>query len=128
MKQIIFLITAILFANTSFAQSNSKACQKIQDGTYYELGESETESYYIFEGEWMYEYTNHGKDFIKSKINWENDCTYTLTYTSSTISNLGIEPGTMLRVQITAVEGNQYHYQYLPKDVLGDGVIVKISE
>lgn len=126
MKQLGLLLFMILSTSVAFSQNDS--CAGFKDGKFHDLADKDQSSYYIVDGGWFYEYSDHGKFYIKSKIDWEDNCTYSLTLTETNIPNFELKMGTQLRAQITKVKGDKYYYQYLPKGILEPGVLVKMDE
>lgn len=73
------------------------------------------------------EYHNEGKYFIKSKIDWVNDCEFNLTITKVTIPAFPFGPGDEVRVMINRVEGKEIFYTLTVKAVSWDGKFVKVE-
>ena len=73
------------------------------------------------------EHHNKGKYFIKSKIEWLNDCEYNMTMTEVTIPNFPYGPGDVMNVKINKVAGKEIFYTSTVKGVTWEGKLTKIK-
>jgi len=108
----------------AIAQVEQQDCDIVKSATKMMEKGDDGSSYYRVDGDWFYDYSNNGKEYIKSKIEWQDDCTYMLTLVETNMPNFALEYGTKLRVQITEVNGNEASYEYLPIGTIPGGVLI----
>ncbi len=122
----------IMFFNLSFSQnliqtdSISRDCKILHEGTFvYDTGEKLIKV--VIQGNRHIEYHNGGKYYIKSKIEWVNDCEYNMTMLENNIPNFPYRPGDVMNVKIDKVEGNKIYYTSTVKGERWNGILVKIK-
>jgi len=120
------VVLFVIFSFTSFSQVSTDDCAVMQSAIkLYEKKEGNETSFYVIKDEvWFYEFTNAGRQYIKSKIDWLPNCTYQLTMVETNIPEFDLTAGTMIKVRITKVDGNEVSYEYLPEGLLPDGVLI----
>lgn len=125
MKSILIVVFT-LFSFSSFSQVTEEDCSVMQSAIkLYEKSEgNETSFYVIRDGIWFYEFTNAGRQYIKSRMEWQPNCIYQLTMVETNIPDFDLNAGATIQVRITEVEGNQIKYEYLPEGLLPSGVLV----
>ena len=66
-----------------------------------------------------------GKYFIKSKIEWVNDCEYNMTMTEITVPNFPFGPGDVMNVKINKVVGKDIFFTATVKGQSMEGKLTK---
>ncbi len=124
--KVIFSLLLLTFSMSTMGQVVDEDCDVIKSATrFYERAEGNVESYYVVkDGIWFYEFTNSGRQYIKSRMVWLPDCTYQLTMVETNIPNFDLSAGAMITVKITGMVGNEVTYEYLPEGVLPGGVLI----
>lgn len=67
----------------------------------------------------------NGKYFIKSKIEWVNDCEYNMTMTEITVPNFPFGPGDVMNIKINKVVGKDIFFTGTVKGQSWEGKITK---
>lgn len=100
----------------------------MKNGKFRDTADIDQSAYVEINGNLFFDYSNNGREFIKSKIVWLNDCSYELTLLESNIPDLGLEKGTKLRVNILSVNGNEIRYQYQSGEYVEPRTLIKIID
>ncbi len=128
MKCLGVLAVAFLtmFSFASYAQDVTD-CSLMKDGRFIVEGDEDETAYMVIEDGYMTEFMQSSALYIKSKITWTDDCSYSLELTETNIPNFSQPLGTKLFVKILAVEGNRIKYEYQPSGIIEPGTIIKVS-
>lgn len=101
----IALSFILSIGTAAYAQSNATPDCKILKNTKlgYVTAPNET-SYVIIEENKHTEYVDNGKYFIKSELNWINDCEYNATLTETNLPGFPFKPGVVMHVKFEKIE------------------------
>lgn len=124
MKQFIILLS-LLFSLHAFAQND---CSYMHKGTFKDLADEDKNAYLVIDEDYLIDYFQQGNYFIKSKIEWTDDCHYTLTFLETNAPDIDLPKGTKLKVEIMAVKDGIVSYQYLPAGHLPPRQLLKIKD
>lgn len=110
MKKVIVLFVFLFSSHLSFSQvhwlinqDEVTDCNMITKGKFInKINEAESiEGYYLkIENGFVIEFVENGKYFIKSKIEFTSNCSYTSTVIENTIPNYNISVGTKIYTEI----------------------------
>jgi hypothetical protein len=98
------VILLILFFNLSFAQSNSE-CGILKNCKLKYLDSDDKTSYIEIKYNYHIEYHRNVKYYIKSELNWINDCEYNMKMTEITLPDFPFKSGEIMNVKIIKIEG-----------------------
>lgn len=104
----------------------SQDCKILHRGKF-KYGTEKEEVKVEIKGEDHTELHESGKYFIKSKIEWVNDCEYNMTMTEVTIPNFPYTPGDVMNVKINKVTGKEIFYTSTVKGVSWTGKLTKLE-
>ncbi|QOD59717.1 hypothetical protein H9I45_10155 [Polaribacter haliotis] len=108
MKKFYFLL-AILCSFALMSSSSKKDCTILKNNTFsYKNGSNNV--VVIFKENKHVEYHNKRKHFIKSDIEWINDCEYYLIIQESTLPNFPFKMGTRMHIKVDKVRGKKIYY------------------
>ncbi len=119
---IIFL--SLLTINLTYSQSVNN-CKILHEGDFI-YGYAENLIKVNIKGSNHIEYHNNGNYYIKSKINWINDCEYNMTIKKVTIPDFPFGKGDVMNVIINKVDGNKIYYTSTVNGQSWNGVFTKI--
>lgn len=125
MKLSVGLIFLTLMAFTIAPKVDSD-CEILHEGTF-NYGNDENLVKVIIKGKKHIEYHNDGKYYIKSKLDWINECEYNMTMTKTTIPNFPYGKGDVMNVKIDKVKGNKIYYTSTVKGQRWNGIFTKIE-
>jgi len=100
---ILFSITLLM----SF--SSSEECGVLRDNTF-TYRNSKKEVIVVFKDNKHIEYHNKKEYFIKSDIEWVNDCEYYLIIKETTLPNFPFKMGTKMHIVVNKVRGKKVYY------------------
>ncbi|MES2430759.1 MAG: hypothetical protein V4556_07455 [Bacteroidota bacterium] len=103
----IFTIIILLFCSLfSIAQSDDKFdCKFLRHCTLKYVDDvGDTTAYIIIDNNSNIEYSSSGKYYIKSKLNWLNDCEYNMTMEEITLPNFPFQAGDSMNVKFDNIE------------------------
>ncbi len=123
MRKVFFFLLFSFFVSLGFSQDQT--CRELMQGRFYEKGTQGDDGFYLYEANYFFEFDKKGQEYIKSRIDWEDECTYVLTLIDTNIKAFDLPIGTQIRVQLSIENPDLIHYTYLPKDVLPDGYLVR---
>lgn len=84
-RTFIGLLSIFIFTHTSFCQNKALTCSDIKNGIFHIYPKNSPDHFVdIREGEFVRETKVNSGDTSLYKINWLNDCTYSLQYLSGT--------------------------------------------
>lgn len=124
--KLFFSILFLTIGASSFAQTVT-TCQDALFGTFKAENDIDKTAYIVVDEAYFTEYSNDGKDFIKSTLEWKGDCEYQLTIKETNIENFQVPVGTQLRVEILEFDDKTISYEYLPKGVIDTGKLIRIK-
>lgn len=101
-KYVVFLF--LLFFNLSFAQSNPE-CGILKNCRLKYLDTDDTTSYIEIRNTNHIEYHRNGSYYIKSELNWINDCEYDMKMIEITLPDFPFKPNDIMNVKIIRIEG-----------------------
>jgi len=101
-------------------------CEILHEGTF-TYGNSENLVKVIIKGKKHIEYHNNEKYYIKSKLDWVNECEYNMTITKVTLPNFPYKKGDIMNVKIDKVEGDKIYFTSVVKQQSWSGVFTKIE-
>lgn len=111
---IYFLI--IVFGNVFLAKSQESTflspdqptkCKNIQEGKFLKVGESSKTWYMTIKNGVLKEYYNNGKDYVKAKLDFTDDCHYKTIITGKTEGINFMRTGDVLINEITETDHNR---------------------
>lgn len=99
-----------------------EGCKIMHEGTFkYEKDLSNDKV--VIKGNVHKEYV--GGNYVKSKLVWKDDCSFTMTITKVTIPDFVYPVGTSMFVQITEVEGKKVSYTSTVNNQVFQSTLVK---
>jgi hypothetical protein len=101
-------------------------CGILHKGTF-TYGNSKNLVKVMIKGKNHIEYHNDGKYYIKSKLDWVNECEYNMTMTKVTIPDFPYGKGDVMNVTINKVDGNKIYYTSTIKGQSWNGIFTKIE-
>lgn len=108
----------------SFTKKN---CAILKEGTFtYRSGKQDV--IVIFKGNKHVEYHNDREHFIKSDIEWINDCEYNLIIQESTLPDFPFKMGTKMHIVVNRVRGKKVYYTSSLGGRSWDGRLTKIKK
>lgn len=106
-KASVFLFVLCLTSAISLAQSNEKIDCKILKNIKLKYTDNPDKTAYLtISGNKHVEYLEGGKYFIKSDLEWLNDCEYNAKMTEITLPNFPFKAGEIMNVKFENIEGN----------------------
>jgi hypothetical protein len=116
---LVFFVPAIVFAQ-------SKDCNIMHQGKFrYMAGQEEV--IITIQDSSMTEYHEGGKYTIKTRIDWINDCEYTITILKVTVPEFTLGTGDQVNVKVNRVEGKEIYYTLTVKSVSWQGKFIKLE-
>jgi hypothetical protein len=110
-KRSILIMSILLFINSSsFCQNNATGCSLLQHGTFKYLDIEDTTAHFKIDQTSHIEYHNSGKYKIVSQIKWLSNCQYSMTMLSNNFPNFPFNPGDIMFITITKVDGDIIYY------------------
>ena len=100
---MLFCITLLM----SF--TSSEDCCILKDNTF-TYRNSKKEVIVVFKGNKHVEYHNNEEYYIKSDIEWVNNCEYYLIIKESTLPNFPFKMGTKMHIVVNKVRGKKVYY------------------
>lgn len=128
-NNIITLSIGLLFLTLlSFTKTLEQAndCSILHKGTFI-YGNSKHLVKVIIKEENHIEYHNNGKYYIKSKLDWIDECEYNMTISEVTIPNFPYRKGAIMNVRVNKVVGNKIYYTSTVNGKSWNGVFTKID-
>ncbi|QNM84947.1 hypothetical protein H9W90_12200 [Polaribacter pectinis] len=123
-KKYLLLALSSLLMLMSFTKKN---CAILKDGTFtYRSGKQDV--IVIFKGNKHVEYHNDREHFIKSDIEWINDCEYNLIIQESTLPDFPFKMGTKMHIVVNRVRGKKVYYTSSLGGRSWDGRLTKIKK
>ena len=99
---IVFLSTSgVVFAQTS---KSEYTCKILKDIRLKYLDAQDSTAYIVIKNNKHIEYLEGGKYYIKSDLNWVNDCEYNATMTEITLPKFPYKPGEIMNVKFQKIE------------------------
>ncbi|ARV15858.1 hypothetical protein BTO07_12220 [Polaribacter sp. SA4-12] len=89
--------------------SSSKDCGILKDNTF-TYRNSKKEVIVVFKDNKHVEYHNNEEYYIKSDIEWVNNCEYYLIIKESTLPNFPFKMGTKMHIVVNKVRGKKVYY------------------
>ncbi|MFD1603110.1 hypothetical protein ACFSJW_06580 [Flavobacterium artemisiae] len=106
-KTSLFLFILCLTATMSLAQSNQNFDCKILKNIKLKYTDNPDKTAYLtISGNKHVEYLESGKYFIKSDLEWLNDCEYNAKMTEITLPEFPFKAGEIMNVKFENIEGN----------------------
>jgi len=115
------LFVALSFCQKLNAQEN---CSILHEGKF-KYGAGKEKVIVEIKGNDHKELHEKGKYFIKSKIEWVNDCEYNMTMTEITVPNFPFGPGDVMNVKINKVVGKDIFFTATVKGQSREGKLTK---
>ncbi|TMM29875.1 hypothetical protein FDT66_08360 [Polaribacter aestuariivivens] len=109
MKKLYFLIAFLSVGALMSFTDKDKDCAILKNNTFTYRNGSE-DVIVIFKENDHVEYHNDKEHFIKSDIEWVNDCEYYLVIKESTLPNFPFKMGTKMHIKVTKVRGKKVYY------------------
>lgn len=110
MKKYILLLSLSLTINC-FSQSLEKPnCEIIKHSKLKYIGIADTTAFIVINNKDHIEYEQNKKYFIKSQLEWVNDCEYNATITEITSPNFPFAPGEVMNVKFDNIENDIISY------------------
>ena len=125
MKILLFICA---FCLNSFAFSQTlPACTSLRNSTLKYLDADDSTAYVIIDGNKHIEYHKNKKYFIKSDIEWLNDCEWEMTMTEVTIPRFPFGAGDKMHVKVDKIEGDIIFYTATVKSTSWPGRFRKMK-
>jgi hypothetical protein len=118
------LLLALLVPVFSFAQS--KDCKIMHQGKFRYMADEE-EVIVVIKDSSMTEYHKGGKYTITTRIDWLNECEYTITVLKVTVPSFALGTGDQVNVKINHVEGKEIYYTLTVKAVSWQGKFTRLE-
>ena len=111
MKKLVALTLILVFALTAMSLNRAidpddLNCAILHNGTFIYADEQGEPVRVVINGKNHTEYHKGGKYYIKSQLNWDNDCEYTAKIVKVTLPGFPYKKGTKMKVIIDNVDGN----------------------
>ena len=90
--------------------STKKDCE-ILKGNVFTYKNAKKDVIVVFSENKYIEYHNDQEHFIKSDIEWVNDCEYYLVIKESTLPNFPFKMGTKMHIKVNSVRGKKVYYK-----------------
>lgn len=119
--KFVFILFAFQIPSTLLAQAKTKGCITMKNCTMKSLDLS-SEGVVVIKDSIHTEYIDGGKYFIKSKLEWINDCEYTATVIAFNWPEFSFGIGEMMTTKIMKIKKN---IVYLEVEVRGFSVDLK---
>jgi len=121
----IFSFLSLVIALAGFQKvSAQQNCSILHEGKFkYATGKDKV--IVEIKGNDQKELHENGKYFIKSKIEWVNDCEYNMTMTEITVPDFPFGPGDVMNVKINKVVGKDIFFTATVKGQSREGKITK---
>ncbi|HKX86357.1 MAG TPA: hypothetical protein VJL37_06775 [Flavobacterium sp.] len=101
----IALLFVLSIGTATYAQSNATPdCKQLKHIKLSYVTAPNENSYVIIEENKHTEYVDNSKYFIKSDLNWINDCEYKATLVETTIPDFPLKPGVVMNVKFEKIE------------------------
>ena len=107
----ILILLLVLTSLNTFSQTGEKInCTALKNCKlqYFEL--DDTATYIIIKGNKFIEFIDGGKNYIKSNLEWINECEYKATITEITVPNTPYKIGDFLTVKIDKISNKIVYY------------------
>jgi len=128
MKHLLFFAIFTVSGYLSFGQETKKLdCSSLKQGVFKYLDIEDTTAYFEINESRHIEHHQNGKYTIKSKLEWVNDCRYSMTMLSNTIPGFPFKPGDVMLVTINKIDGNIIYYTSEVNKQTWDGRLLKIK-
>ena len=109
--KILLLFLLVITSLNTFSQTHEKTnCTVLKDCKlqYFEI--DNTTTYIIIKGPKFVEYIDGGKNYIKSDLEWINECEYKATITEITVPNTPYKIGDFMTVKIDRISNKIVYY------------------
>jgi len=111
MKKLVALTLILVFALTAMSLNRATDpddpnCTILHNGTFIYADEQGEPVRVVINGKNHTEYHKGGKYYIKSQLNWDNDCEYTAKIVKANLPGFPYKKGTKMKVIIDNVDGN----------------------
>jgi len=124
MTRIISFFSLLIALTVSQKMSAQQNCSILHEGKFkYTSGKDKV--IVEIKGNDHKELHENGKYFIKSKIEWLNDCEYNMTMTEITVPNFPFGPGDVMNVKINKVVGKDIFFTATVKGQSVEGKLTK---
>ena len=105
--RLALLLTLIFNSIVSFSQSTDTLnCKFLRHSKLQYINSQDSTAYVIINDKDHIEYLYGEKYYIKSTLNWLNDCEYEMTMTEITLPNFPFHAGDMMHVKCDSIEGD----------------------
>lgn len=105
----IYKVLMLFSVTLLMSFSSSKDCGILKDNTF-TYKNSGKEVIVVFKDNKHVEYHNKKENYIKSDIEWVNDCEYYLIIKESTLPNFPFKMGTKMHIVVNKVKGKKVYY------------------
>ncbi|MDQ3073817.1 MAG: hypothetical protein M3Q97_11210 [Bacteroidota bacterium] len=102
-----FLFIALLcssFTTGMPGSAEAPACEIMKNGTFDYVGIPHSEAYIVIEGDQHAEYYQDGKYYVKSRLEWIDECTFQTTVERITVPEFSFGLGDHMTIKITKVK------------------------
>ena len=121
------LFSVIIFSIMSFYVNSDSGCKILHSGTF-KYANTVPEIKVVIKGNKHTEYYENGKYFIKSTLNWTNECEYDMTMTEITIPDFPYKTGDVMNVKINKVINNEIYYTSTVQGKSWEGQLIKLKK
>jgi len=109
--KLLFLLLLILPGIGAFGQDTKNGdCSILRNGKFKYIDGEDTTAYVVIHNNSHIEYFNMGKYYIKSKLDWVNDCEYNMTMTKITLPEFPYHPGDIMNVKVNKIANDTVYY------------------
>ncbi len=123
---VLVFISGIFGAFVSSELEPANDCAIVHEGTFNYQGEAGIVKV-VINGKKHTEYHNDGKYYIKSKIEWVNECEYNMTIQKVNIPDFPFGKGDIMNVKITSVKGKNVYYTSKVNGSEFNGMMTKVK-
>lgn len=108
---LLFILLLTLPGVTAFGQDiKNGGCRILKNGKFKYIGGEDTTAYVVIHNHSHIEYYNMEKYYIKSKLDWVNDCEYNMTMTKITLPEFPYHPGDIMNVKVNRIANDTVYY------------------
>lgn len=100
----LLIFSILLVSSISFSQTNKVMdCKILKNCELHYVEEANAGDFIIIKNNKHIEYLQNSKYYIKSDLNWVNDCEYNATMTEITVPDFPFKPGEIMNVKFEKI-------------------------
>ena len=106
----LFILSIILESTISYSQAEKPVdCKILKNCKLLYVAEPSTADYVLINNNKHTEYLQNGKYYIKSDLNWVDDCEYNATITEITVPDFPFKTGEVMNVKFKKIEAGMVY-------------------